>query len=690
MAGTLARGSGDGDFSARAGRFGIPEIDVVAEALDASAERIAELVAREREFSANVSHQLRTPLTALRLRLEEVAELDDPAERRAEAELALAETDRLDATIEDLLRSRPRRRGVATSWTSTSTTLVRRPRRALASAASASLAARAARSTSTSTAGGRAARPRPPGRSSTCSSRTRCATGAARSACGRARRRAARLRRGRGRGRRGAGRGAGDIFERGASHARRLGDRPAPRAHAGQRRTRGSSCSTRRAPPRFELRLRLAAADRVAGGRRLASRGARQQRELRARVHRPAGVGEQLGRDRPAVDDRVAPVVEDDHLGQQLGAQPVAVARDRIDAQVRASCGQRRAARGGAASGRRAQSSHGRRAGAARARARRRRSALREEARGAVGVVAGAAAGDSAAPAPQPPARRPARARRRRAAASCVGDRRAARARTGRTGPRSRRPASRRRGRLSATGHADCAEQPTTTPAPSVAAGGREARRRRASGRELGAGVDPCRRGSRRRRTARDRLDGAAGGVEQAGERSCRARSRARRAARTAPPSVTSADPGCAGVPERAEPRRAVAGDRARGARASRRSARASGAAAAPRSDGRGGTDRRDRAAAVERLRSAPSPRPVRYASGTRPTRDAGAPSPRSAIARPQRARARRRRRLGTATTTASAPTAAAAASGAVEDEVRGPLEQHAVLARSSARPRRR
>ena len=90
---------GDGDFSVRVGHFGIPEVDAVATALDSSASRIAELVAREREFSTTVSHQLRTPLTALRLRLEQAQRRGDDGAMAA----VLAEADRLEATVEDLL-----------------------------------------------------------------------------------------------------------------------------------------------------------------------------------------------------------------------------------------------------------------------------------------------------------------------------------------------------------------------------------------------------------------------------------------------------------------------------------------------------------------------------------------------------------------------------------------------------------
>ncbi len=93
---------GEGDFSARAGRSAIEEIDAVAVALDATAVRIAQLVGREREFTVNAAHQLRTPLTALRLRLEEI-EAQRPPGLEQETARALHEVDRLQATVDDLL-----------------------------------------------------------------------------------------------------------------------------------------------------------------------------------------------------------------------------------------------------------------------------------------------------------------------------------------------------------------------------------------------------------------------------------------------------------------------------------------------------------------------------------------------------------------------------------------------------------
>jgi signal transduction histidine kinase len=94
---------GEGDFSVRVPDSGVPEIDAIAHALNRSAERIARFVGREREFSSNVSHQLRTPLTALRLRLEEAGRDEDRAMVAAELAAAVREADRLEATVADLL-----------------------------------------------------------------------------------------------------------------------------------------------------------------------------------------------------------------------------------------------------------------------------------------------------------------------------------------------------------------------------------------------------------------------------------------------------------------------------------------------------------------------------------------------------------------------------------------------------------
>jgi signal transduction histidine kinase len=94
---------GEGDFSARAETTEIPELDAAVRALNRSAEQIAELVANERRLANNVSHQLRTPLTAMRIRLEEALLIDDPDNARQEIEAAVEQVDRLTETIEELM-----------------------------------------------------------------------------------------------------------------------------------------------------------------------------------------------------------------------------------------------------------------------------------------------------------------------------------------------------------------------------------------------------------------------------------------------------------------------------------------------------------------------------------------------------------------------------------------------------------
>ena len=101
FAGAVTR-LGDGDFSVRAGRSGIGELDLAAAALDSTAERLGGLVDRERAFSADASHQLRTPVTALQVHLEAADQVSDGTARLAIDE-ALADVERLERTIVDLL-----------------------------------------------------------------------------------------------------------------------------------------------------------------------------------------------------------------------------------------------------------------------------------------------------------------------------------------------------------------------------------------------------------------------------------------------------------------------------------------------------------------------------------------------------------------------------------------------------------
>jgi signal transduction histidine kinase len=95
---------GSGEAGPLGRRYGIPELDQVAEGLDGSAERISELLAAEREFAADASHQLRTPLTALSMRLEEIlAAADQPEVVHEEGTAALLQAERLTDVVGQLL-----------------------------------------------------------------------------------------------------------------------------------------------------------------------------------------------------------------------------------------------------------------------------------------------------------------------------------------------------------------------------------------------------------------------------------------------------------------------------------------------------------------------------------------------------------------------------------------------------------
>ncbi|MEU4618209.1 MULTISPECIES: ATP-binding protein [Streptomyces] len=108
---------GSGDPRPRHKRYGVPELDRVADVLDGSAERIARMLTAERRLAADASHQLRTPLTALSMRLEEITLTDDPDIVKEEATIALGQVERLTDVVERLLtNSRDPRTGSAVTF----------------------------------------------------------------------------------------------------------------------------------------------------------------------------------------------------------------------------------------------------------------------------------------------------------------------------------------------------------------------------------------------------------------------------------------------------------------------------------------------------------------------------------------------------------------------------------------------
>jgi signal transduction histidine kinase len=94
---------GEGELDTRAdARHGPSEVRDLAAAFNATAGRLEQLVTAQEQFVADASHQLRTPLTALRLRLEV---MEDTSEGEAAEDLAAAhaEVQRLSRLVDGLL-----------------------------------------------------------------------------------------------------------------------------------------------------------------------------------------------------------------------------------------------------------------------------------------------------------------------------------------------------------------------------------------------------------------------------------------------------------------------------------------------------------------------------------------------------------------------------------------------------------
>jgi signal transduction histidine kinase len=94
---------GAGDLAARApAAAGPPEVRALSREFNATVGRLEALLRSQEAFVADASHQLRTPLAALRLRLENL-ERDVPATASEGLEAALAEVERLSRLVDGLL-----------------------------------------------------------------------------------------------------------------------------------------------------------------------------------------------------------------------------------------------------------------------------------------------------------------------------------------------------------------------------------------------------------------------------------------------------------------------------------------------------------------------------------------------------------------------------------------------------------
>lgn len=99
VAGRLAAG----DLDARAKVEGSAEQRSLSTSFNEMADRVKRLLASQKAFVADASHQLRTPLTGLRLRIEEAKAVGVSDAAELELDAGLSELDRLSSIVSELL-----------------------------------------------------------------------------------------------------------------------------------------------------------------------------------------------------------------------------------------------------------------------------------------------------------------------------------------------------------------------------------------------------------------------------------------------------------------------------------------------------------------------------------------------------------------------------------------------------------
>lgn len=94
-----------GDFNVKFNGGGYNETEKLADTLNYASNEITKVDTMRRDLMANISHDLRTPLTMVKAYAEMIRDLsgDDPEKRQAHLEIIIEESDRLTALVNDIM-----------------------------------------------------------------------------------------------------------------------------------------------------------------------------------------------------------------------------------------------------------------------------------------------------------------------------------------------------------------------------------------------------------------------------------------------------------------------------------------------------------------------------------------------------------------------------------------------------------